>query len=234
VPETLATVLIPGLGTDSRLYGGQLAALWQFGPVMVANQTRKDSMAAIAEDVLAHAPERFALAGLSMGGYVAFEILRQAPGRVLKLALLDTTARPDTPEQTERRRAQIETVRAGEFSEIPGLLFPALVHANRRNDQGLRAAVGEMFFDIGPEAHIRQQTAIMGRPDSRPLLPSIRCPALVLVGDGDELTPPAIASELAEGIGGSRLVIVPECGHLSTLERPDFVRATLVEWLQSS
>ncbi len=232
--ETLPTVLVPGLGTDARLYGEQLAALWQFGPVMVANQTRRDSMSAIAEDILAHAPPMFALAGLSMGGYVAFEIVRQAPDRVLKLALLDTTARPDTPEQTEKRETQIGMIRAGRFGEIAGLMFPLLVHPSRRDDAKLWALFYEMFLAVGPEAHIRQQTAIMGRPDSHPTLSTIRCPALVVAGDGDQLTPPEMAREMADAIEGARLAIVPECGHLSTLERPEAMRTILIEWLQSN
>jgi pimeloyl-ACP methyl ester carboxylesterase len=188
-------------------------------------------MEAIAADILAHAPPRFALAGLSMGGYVAFETMRQAPERVLKLALLDTTARPDTPEQAERRKTQIEMTRAGRHGEIPALLFPVLVHASRRGDAALRALVDAMFFDLGPEAHIRQQTAILTRPDSRPGLSSIRCPTLVAAGDGDELTPPAIAAEIAGAIAGAKLAIVPESGHLSTLERPAAVSNLLVEWI---
>ncbi len=230
--EALPAVLIPGLGTDPRLYEKQSPALWRFGPVMVANQTRQDSVAGIAHDILSDAPPRFALAGLSMGGYVALEIMRQAPDRVCKLALLDTTARPDAPEQTERRKMQFEIVKAGRFAEIPGLLFPALVHARRREDAALRALVDDMFLALGPEAHIRQQTAIMTRPDSRPSLSAIRCPALIVVGDGDELTPPSIAKEMADAISGARLVIVPESGHLSTIEQPDFVTRALVEWLQ--
>ncbi len=231
--ETLPTLLVPGLGTDSRLYEKQIPALWPFGPVMVANQSGRDSMAAIAQDILAHAPPVFALAGLSMGGYVAFEIMRQAPERVRKLALLDTTARPDTPEQTERRKMQFDMVKAGRFAEIPGMLFPALVHSNRRNDTALRALVDDMFFALGPDAHVRQQTAILGRADSRPSLSAFRCPVLVLAGDGDELTPPAVAKETADGIERARLVIAPNCGHLSALEQPDFVSGTLVEWLRT-
>ncbi len=231
--EALPAVLIPGLGTDSRLYEKQIPALWQFGSVMVANQARQDSPAGIAHEILSVAPPHFALAGLSMGGYVAFEIMRQAPQRVLKLALLDTTARADTPEQTGRRKTQIEMVKAGKFGEIPGLLFPLLVHPDRREDASLRALVDAMLFEGGPEAFIRQQTAIMGRPDSRPDLSSIRCPVLIVVGDGDQLTPPALAKEIAEGIGGARLAIAPQCGHLSTLEQPDFVTGALVEWLQT-
>jgi pimeloyl-ACP methyl ester carboxylesterase len=231
--ETLPIVLIPGLATDPRLYEKQMPALWQFGPVMVANATREDSMAGLAQDILAHAPSRFALAGLSMGGYVALEIMRHAPERVLRLALLDTTARSDTPEQTERRKMQIEMAKTRKFGDIPSLLFPLLVHPARREHEGLRMIVDEMFFDVGPEAFIRQQTAIMGRADMRGALSSIRCPSLIVVGDSDQLTPPALAKEIADGIGGARLAIAPESGHLSTLERPDFVTRCLVEWLQT-
>src|SRR5215510_13742427 len=106
--EPLPTVLIPGLLCTARLYAEQIPALWRFGPVTVADRTRDDSMAAIARRILAQAPPRFALIGLSMGGYIAFEILRQAGERVAKLALLDTTARPDLPEQTEKRKVQVE------------------------------------------------------------------------------------------------------------------------------
>ena len=135
--QTPPIIFIPGLGTDSRLYEKQIPALWQVGPVIIANQTRKDSMTGIAQEILSYAPPRFALAGLSMGGYVAFQVMRQAPERVLRLALLDTTARADTPEQTARRKTQIEMVRAGRFAEIPGMLFPLLVHADRREDESL-------------------------------------------------------------------------------------------------
>ena len=229
--NALPTLLVPGLIASARLYAHQIPELWRFGPVTVADHTREDSIAAIAQSILAAAPPRFALAGLSMGGYVAFEIARQAPGRVAKLALLDTTARPDTPEQAQARRDRIAAARGGEFAAIPGLMFPMLVHAARREDAGLKALVEEMAQDCGAQAFIRQQTAIMARPDSRPSLAAIACPALVLVGDGDELTPPALAREMAEGIPAARLEIVPDCGHLSTLERPEYVTAKLVEWL---
>jgi pimeloyl-ACP methyl ester carboxylesterase len=230
--ENLATVLIPGLGVSARLYADQIPALWRSGPVTVANHTRHNSMPALARDILSLAPPRFALAGLSMGGYIAFEILRQAPERVLKLALLDTSARPDMPEQTQRRRLLIGTVQAGEFRNIPDQLFPTWVHASRRQDGKLKAIVAQMFLETGPEAFIRQQTAIMARPDSRPGLAAIRCPTLVMVGAGDEMTPPALSEEIAQGIPGARLAVVPDCGHLSTLERPEFVTGKLVEWLE--
>lgn len=228
--ETLPTVLIPGLFLTPRLYAEQLPALWRFGPVMVADHRRDDSMAAIARRILADAPPRFALVGLSMGGYIALEIVRQAPARVARLALLDTTARPDTPEQSERRRAQIALAEKGRFTEIVDLQFPMLVHRSRHGDAALRQVIRRMAEETGPDAFIRQQTAIMNRPDSRGDLARISCPTLVLVDDGDEITPPDRAEEMAAAIPDARLVVVAECGHLSTLERPEAVAQALAEW----
>ena len=119
---SVPTLLVPGLLATARLYAAQIPALWQFAPVIVADHRRDDSIAAIARRILEHAPRRFALLGLSMGGYIAFELLRQAPERIERLALLDTTARPDTAEQTARRQALIELARGGRFGEVADLL----------------------------------------------------------------------------------------------------------------
>jgi pimeloyl-ACP methyl ester carboxylesterase len=229
--EPLPVLLVPGLNCSARLYAEQIPALWRFGPVTIADHTRDDSMDAIAARILAAAPPRFALAGLSMGGYIALTILRQAPERVRRLALLDTSARPETPEQSARRKPQIALAQMGRFAEVPALQFPLFVHRNRQNDDALRARVRAMAEETGAEAFLRQQNAIMTRPDVRPLLGTIRCPTLVLVGDGDELTPPALAQEIAAGIAGSRLVVIPDCGHLSTMEQPDAVNRALAEWM---
>jgi pimeloyl-ACP methyl ester carboxylesterase len=229
--EPLPTVLIPGLLCTPRLYAEQIPALWPLGPVTIANHAHDDSMSGIARRVLSSAPPKFALVGLSMGGYVAFEILRQAPERIAKLALLDTTARPDTPEQTEQRRRQIEMARDGRFSGIAQLLFPRFVAAARHGDRALQAVVREMAEATGAEAFVRQQTAIMGRADSRPSLPAIACPTLVVVGADDALTPPDRAAEIAAAVPRSRQVVVPDCGHLSTLEQPAAVTALLVDFL---
>jgi ADP-ribose pyrophosphatase YjhB (NUDIX family) len=123
------------------------------------------------------------------------------------------------------------TVRTGRFDEIPDLHFPAFVHKDRHGDTALRRIVHLMAEETGADAYLRQQKAIMARPDARPLLASIACPTLVLVGDGDDSTPPHLSQEIAAAIPGAQLVVVPDCGHLSTLERPDAVKAALVAWL---
>jgi len=229
--EALPVVLVPGLLCSARLYAPQIAALWRFGPVMVADHRRDDTMDAIARRILAAAPPRFALAGLSMGGYIAFAIMRRAPERVVKLALLDTNPHAETLQQSERRRPLIAMAEAGRFGEVPDLHFPLFVHKDRRNDEYLRRIVRLMAEDTGVDAYLRQQKAIVGRSDSMPLLASIKCPTLVLVGDGDESTPPNLSQEIAAGIPGAKLVVAPDCGHLSTLERPDAVNSALVAWM---
>ncbi len=231
--ESLPIVLVPGLNCSARLYGEQIPALWRFGPVVVADHTRDASIAAITARILAAAPPRFALVGLSMGGYIAFEIMRQAPQRVAKLALLDTGARPETAEQSARRQAPMAAARAGDLLTVADQSFVFFVHPSRHGDVALRDVVRAMAQDTGAPAFLRQQQAIMGRADSRPGLSAIRCPTLVLVGAQDQGTPPELAHEIAGGISGTRLVIVPECGHLSTLERPQAVTQALVEWMQS-
>lgn len=174
----LPLVLVPGLLCSARLYAPQVTALWSFGQVAVADHRRDDTMAAIAARILAHAPPRFALAGLSMGGYIAFAMLRQAPERITKLALLDTSARPDTAEQSAGREKFIAMAQAGKLGDVVETLTPRFLHRNRHNDETLKRVVREMAADTGAEAFVRQQKAIQSRPDSRPLLATIRCPTL--------------------------------------------------------
>lgn len=224
-------VLLPGLLCDAALWRGQVAGLTNVAESWVADLTRDDSLAAMARRVLADAPPKFALAGLSMGGYCAFEVMRQAPERVLRLALLDTGARADTQEQTSRRRGLIELAEKGAFKGVTPRLLPMFVHPDRLNDKMLTGAVTSMAERVGKDAFLRQQKAIIGRVDSRPLLATIRCPTLVLCGREDILTPPALAEEMAAGIPGARLDLIDHCGHLSTMERPEAVTAELRQWL---
>ena len=231
--DSLPIVLVPGLNCSARLYAEQIPALWRFGPVMVADHTRDTSIPAVARRILAAAPPFFALIGLSMGGYIAFEIMRQAPQRVAKLALLDTGARLETAEQTARRQGPMAMARAGKLIEVADESFVFFVHPNRHGDVALREVVRAMAEETGADAFLRQQQAIMARPDSRPGLVAIACPTLALVGEQDTGTPPELAREIAGAIAAARLVIVPDCGHLSSIEQPLAVTKALVEWMRA-
>ena len=227
-------LLLPGLLCDERLWRDQVAGLADLRPrCVVADLTRDDSMAAMAAralDALGDVP-RFALCGLSMGGYVAFEVLRQAaPGRVTRLALLDTSARPDTPEQARRRRGLMALTASGQFRGVTPRLLPQLIHPSRL-DGPLGAEVTAMAERVGKEAFLRQQRAILGRPDSRPDLAGLRLPCLVAVGEADALTPPHLAEEMAAGIAGAGLAVLPGCGHLPPMEDPPATTALLRTWL---
>ncbi len=230
--EPTPVLLIPGLLASPRLYADQVPQLWRLGPVTIADHTRDDSMGAIAQRILASAPPRFALIGLSMGGYIAFEILRQAPHRVAKLVLLDTSARPDTPEQSEVRRAQIALAKAGQLADVVDASIARLVLPKRRAEPRVRQLLQQMAAEVGVEGFVHQQLANISRPDSRPGLGAIRCPTLMLVGDGDEITPLDRAAEIANGIAGAHLVAVPESGHSSTIEQPEFVTRALLDFLR--
>jgi pimeloyl-ACP methyl ester carboxylesterase len=229
--EPLPIVLIPGLNCSARLYAEQITALWRFGPVEIADHTRDSSMDAIAARILADAPPRFALAGLSMGGYLALTVMRQAPERVQKLALLDdlgaagnagakrATQAPDRA----RRKRPIRRSSGAAISVFCPSQPPrrrGVARARAPHGRGDRSA-GLLASAAGDHDAARCAT----------LLAAIKCPTLVLVGDGDALTPPALSREIADGISGSRLVIVPDCGHLSTMEQPEAVNKALVEWM---
>jgi len=224
-------VLVPGLLCDAELWGAQVEGLTQIAEPMVADMTQDESMAAMACTVLNAAPQRFALAGLSMGGYVAQEIMRQAASRVLRLALLDTGARADTAEQSARRRGLIELAQKGDFKGVTPRLLPLLLHPDRLADEQMTAAVTAMAERVGKDAFLRQQRAIMGRVDGRQSLAAIACPTLVLCGRQDALTPVALHQEMAAQIPGARLEIIEDCGHLSAMERPREVTAALQRWL---
>lgn len=225
-------VLVPGLSCNAALYASQWPALADGRPIFVADHARDETLSAIVQRLLAAAPPRFALCGLSMGGYIAFELLRQAPERVTRLALLDTSARPATPETNLPREQMIALAEKGAFDNVTTLLWQKLVAPARLADEPLRLLVRRMADEVGVDGFVRQQKAIMQRPDSRPVLAGLSIPVLVLVGAEDEITPVAEARDMA-GLAGARarLAIVPGCGHLSTLEAPEAVTAELLRWL---
>lgn len=225
------TLLIPGLACTAELFASQVGALWTRGPVTVASTLDGETMGDLAAAILADAPPRFALAGLSMGGYIGLEIMRRAPDRVVRLALLDTAARPDTAEQSEGRRASIARVEAGELEAVLREMAPKLLHPDHKTDATLIDVQIRMGLAVGAKAYVRQQTAIMGRIDSRPHLAAIKVPTLVVVGDEDAVTPPDRAQEMASAIPGARLEIVEGAGHLTPLEQAGAVERLLMSWL---
>ncbi|MDX2028354.1 MAG: alpha/beta fold hydrolase [Alphaproteobacteria bacterium] len=233
MPDKVPLLFLPGLLCDAALWQNQINALKNMADCHVADLTQHDRMAALAQAVLAKAPPRFALAALSMGGYVAFEILRQAPERVLKLCLLDTSARPDTEEQKKRRRMLMSMAKKGEFKGVTPRLLPTLIHADRLEDKALTDVIMDMAARVGREAFLRQQDAIIHRIDSRPFLKDISCPTQVIGGRQDALTPPEIVQEIADGIPGAKLNFIENCGHLSALERPEEIVELMKRWLKA-
>lgn len=219
-------LLLPGLANDDRVWRGVADLLAGAARVQVADLTTRDTMAGLADDVLAKAPQQFAIAGLSMGGYCALEIVARAPERVLALCLVDTSARPDTPESRANRERQIARAPA-ELGAIVDELLPKWVHPSRLGDPAVADVVRAMARDRGADAFVRQQRAIMSRVDSRPRLASIRCPTAVVCGRDDALLPMEVHEEIARAIPGAVLRVVDACGHLAPLERPAAVAAAL-------
>ncbi|MFV0279774.1 MAG: alpha/beta fold hydrolase [Rhodoblastus sp.] len=230
MPQPL--LFIPGLACTADLWSQQIAALSARYECHIADHGAGATMAEIASGILARAPGQFALCGLSMGGYLAFEIMRQQPERVKKLALLDTQATPEGEAQRANRLARMEAARKGGMEALAELQWSQLVHPMRYEDRALKEAVRKMALDTGLDVYLRHCAAIMARADSRPGLAGIKVPTLVLTGDKDALTPPEKAREMADGIDGARLVIVADCGHMSSMERPQTVNAALGAWLE--
>jgi pimeloyl-ACP methyl ester carboxylesterase len=230
---SLPLILVPGLACSPRIYAPQLPALWQQGPVVLANHIRDNTMAGIAKRILDEAPPRFSIAGHSMGGYIALEVVRQSPERVARLALLSTSARPELPEVSAKRRGWIAEVGQDGYNSVMERLFASFVHPKRTGDAALKQIVMDMADDVGPERFVHQLEAIMSRVDSRPLLPTIKCPTLVLTSDTDNMVPKQFSYEMAAAIPGAKLVEIPDCGHLPQLEKPQEILAALDNWLIS-
>jgi len=219
-PLPLHTVLVPGLACSARLFEELMPYVWAHGAATLSDTRRDDSIGGIAERLLADAPPRFALAGISMGGYVALEVVRQAPERVRGLALISTSARSDTPEQEASRRQQINLTHAGKYNELVEAVFPVLVDPDHRDDARLAGFWSQMAHEIGPDVFCTQLEAVVNREDSRSLLPTIDCPTAVIHGAGDQLMPPDHAHETAAGIPHATITIVDGGGHMVAQEQP--------------
>jgi pimeloyl-ACP methyl ester carboxylesterase len=220
--------------TDERLYAHQVAALQATHDCRVFVFRDHDSMAGMAGQVLSAMPERFTLIGLSLGGYAAFEVIRQALPRLERLVLIDTTAVADHPARREGRRKDIATVQQGGIEalipELPARwLLPAHV-----GDPRLVGLMAEMARSVGARGQFHQQTAMLGRPDSHADLARVRVPTLVMCGRQDPVTPLADHEAMAACVPGARLAVIEDCGHLSTIEQPEAVTAELHRWLHGT
>lgn len=226
---TLPLILLPGLLCDQALWEHQIKALQGKVDVLVPDLTGFDNMQDLAAHVLATAPERFMLGGLSMGGYVAQEIMRQAPERVSRLFLIDTSARADTPEQTRRRQGLIHLAGKGDFKGVTPRLLPMLVAPHNLENTIITQTIMDMAQRVGKEAFVRQQTAILTRINSIPSLANIKVPTTIICGEEDALTPPEHAHEIARAIGRNTPVhIIAKAGHLAPLEAPEQVNALML------
>ena len=215
---------------DERLFAHQIENLSDVAEVSVGDITRYDSIHETAQQVLIEAPERFALAGLSLGGIVAFEVLRRAPERVERLALLDTNPNPPTEQQVESWRKFEDMTENGCFGQVvEEYLLPTYFH---REDPALEKDAVQMANDVGEEAFLRQLSVQRDRPDSTKVLTGLQCPTLVAGGRQDTLCPVAMHEEMAAAIPGSNLVVIEDSGHLSSMEQPQAVTAILRYWLQ--
>ncbi len=224
-------ILVPGLLNDADLWRDQIAGLESAVRPVVADITRGETLAQLAQDLLELAEPRFALAGFSLGGIVALEIMRIAPERVTHLALLDTTVLPDSPERVNERRRLVEAARnPGTFHGFGKRLLATYLAPQNINNAAMADRVRDMTERLGAEVFVRQ--SLIDRPDNRSLLRGISCPTVVLCGEQDGLTPPALHRAMAAEIVSSRLVLLPDSGHLTPIEQPDAVTLALRELLK--
>ncbi|WP_299742866.1 alpha/beta fold hydrolase [uncultured Tateyamaria sp.] len=225
-------VFLPGMMCDARLFGPQIAELSSEFSVMVSPVTRGERIEEIASGLLDELPQRFALAGLSMGGIVAMEILRRAPDRVTRLALMDTNPLAETPQVAAAREPQIVRVRTGRMDEVmrdemkPNYLAPGPY----RNE--ILDLVMDMASALGPEVFVRQSRALQRRRDQQGTLRKCKVPTLVLCGAHDELCPVKRHTFMAELIPGAELKVLDDAGHLPTLEMPAETTQALRDWLK--
>ncbi len=228
-------LLLPGLMNDSRVWNPIRKAIPQERHVTAAPTHLRDSIAATASSAIASMPPgKFGVAGFSLGGYVAIEVCRQAPERIAGIALLDTSARADSDEAAQNRQRMLSALGAGSasFEQIAASFAPRLLHEAHLHDGALIELLGDMARSVGSDGFVRQQTAAMSRLDGREILKALRCPALVLCGREDQVTPLVLSEEMANLLAGHvELVVVDRCGHMSTLEQPQEVCAALARWM---
>jgi pimeloyl-ACP methyl ester carboxylesterase len=220
--------------TDERLYAAQVAALEADYECAVFAFRDHDSLAGMAEELLAKTPGRFTLIGLSLGGYVAFEIIRRQLQRLERLVLMDTRAIADDPERREGRLSDIAKVKEGGIEALIPELPARWLHPSHAQRADLTTLMAEMARSIGARGQLNQQAAMIARPDSRDDLARVSVPTLVMCGRSDPVTPVADHEVIAAKIPGARLEIIEDCGHLSTIQQPEAVNRVLIDWLRKT
>ncbi|AGA64584.1 Beta-ketoadipate enol-lactone hydrolase [Liberibacter crescens BT-1] len=222
-------VFLPGLLCDQYLWQHQAQALSDVIDTFIADLTHDDTIADMARRVLKIIPHHFSIAAFSMGGYVAFEILRQAPERVTKLALFSTSAAPDSEERALQRRSTITSLELGKFKGITYRFLPKLIHISCVTNS-LGEELQAMSIRVGSSAFLRQQKAILNRPDFRPILRNITIPTLVASGYEDTVIPVSEALNIHHNIPGSKFYLFTQCGHIPPLEKPQETNEVLRQW----
>lgn len=230
--ERLPLLLLPGTLCDASLFAHQVPNLTDVALPRVVDVHRQDTLPAVAQYVLSQVEGRFAVAGLSYGGIVAFELWRQAPGRIAKMALLNTNPHPASAQTRARQQRFVGMAHRGAFREITtDFLKDVMLHPDHQKDRQLREQVLAMAQHIGVQGFVNEVQAQLSRPDARPELPGITCPTLVLTGRDDQVIPLPVHEQMADALPNSRLVVVEHCGHLSTMEQPEAVTQALRDWL---
>jgi len=232
-PAMTQIILIPGLASDHVMWQAQLAVLPpRYRPHVTDVATRRDTIEDMAATLLAEHPGELILCGASMGGIIAMQAAHQGGSRIRGLALLGTNARPEPDAMRDLREAAIALFAEGRTAEVLRANVPLAFHASRSKDTALVQTYLDFVHAAGAAQLIRQNRAIMARPDARQTLPGLRCPALVMWGDSDQLTPPEANREIAALLPHAQTVELAQCGHMLTMEKPDQVNDALLHWLQ--
>ena len=224
-------VMVPGMGSDRAVWQPVVELLSSDIECHVGDTLSDGSIAGMAARILKTAPSKFALAGVSMGGMVALEIMRAAPDRVIRLFLCDTNAGPDTTEHTKNReKTNAAMLATDDLSKLAAPYIDYMVHP--KADSRVRDALMQMTLRVGAAAYVRQNKAVMARSDLRSILPTIAVPTTIVVGADDLMTPPAFSEAIRDAVPGAAMHVIPECGHLPPIEKPDVVARLIREWLR--
>lgn len=228
-----ALILIPGSLNDARVWEAQVAGLAAHADIRIADITFQESTASMAAAVLAGAPQRFALAGFSLGGYVALEVLRLAAPRITGLAMISSSARPEHPDAVPGREKMIALAQK-DFPRMLAGMRPFMLSAANAGNAALNARLDEMMRAVGPATFVRQSRAVIGRTDSRDILAGIRCPTLFACGREDRVTPPALSQEMAIAVPGACLELIDNAAHMLPMEAPDSLTHIMRRWLDTT